>query len=506
MGIPFSFLFRLTYPLLRMSVAFRGSEDETSTQRSYRISRSINPMPQDMFFPRNDPIWYHHILSQYYTMDVLKKACEILGVVRKNGKKMKLVQRLTDRLHVLYLETDGKKFNSLVQLMNGLNRKRAWPGSHKDLFARYTAPKEHINGFDVFAKSRPFEFDVKIPKTHAIKKKLTGPVYFPALNLPSCTPLYIPLILNGHNPSGTPMGNMPKICLMVVRVYDTIKPSSTKQVKHRISHGNRVYRLSVNDEKLYHYGLHPSALKFIEITNLLKNGYNIIELQMKSNTTPYYFQVVEVVLEPQKNIGIQAGRNVLSSEEVKRRFISSQKTDYDDVSATIVKLSLRCPLSFARLEEPVRFNQCNHLQCFEMKIWNSFRPTHNQVQMPCPICYKKGRELDLIIDGFTKEILSKVSPNIDSINVDIENGFKWSIVSQAPVTDLINPPVDVLTVDDDDHMPDIPGEKMVVVESLKIIPQRRSAPDFDSDFVDLTTISVVDTSPGSSLHDAITLD
>ncbi|KAI1690821.1 MIZ/SP-RING zinc finger domain-containing protein [Ditylenchus destructor] len=119
--------------------------------------------------------------------------------------------------------------------------------------------------------------------------------------------------------------------------------------------------------------------------------------------------------------------NVLSMEEVRRQI--AQALEHSEIEQT--KVSLLCPLTKERIEVPVRYRDCRHLQCFDLKAFLAMKAKRNFLN--CPICDAKiDRELtitSLCIDKFFQQILSDVSGSTEA--VILSDGTYQAAASQS---------------------------------------------------------------------------
>lgn len=74
-----------------------------------------------------------------------------------------------------------------------------------------------------------------------------------------------------------------------------------------------------------------------------------------------------------------------------------------------------------RLERPVRSTKCSHLQCFEAKWWISQNIKHPQ--WLCPLCNRELRFDELIVDGFSLDILDVVPEQYDEVVIEADNAW-----------------------------------------------------------------------------------
>lgn len=100
----------------------------------------------------------------------------------------------------------------------------------------------------------------------------------------------------------------------------------------------------------------------------------------------------ESVISERKSCTSVASRQLLT------RWRVVNKTAQDpDVVATSQVLSLKCPLSYMRLEVPCRSLSCTHLQCFDATSYLQLQ--EQGPQWLCPICNKSAPFDQLAVDG-----------------------------------------------------------------------------------------------------------
>ncbi|KAF4984546.1 hypothetical protein FZEAL_280 [Fusarium zealandicum] len=99
------------------------------------------------------------------------------------------------------------------------------------------------------------------------------------------------------------------------------------------------------------------------------------------------------------------------------------KAQDPDVVATSQVLSLKCPLSYMRLDLPCRGLSCTHIQCFDATSYLQLQEQGPQWQ--CPICYKSATFEQLAVDEYVKDILARTSKNLETVTIE-PNG-DWRI-------------------------------------------------------------------------------
>ncbi|KAK6950098.1 hypothetical protein Daesc_008424 [Daldinia eschscholtzii] len=124
----------------------------------------------------------------------------------------------------------------------------------------------------------------------------------------------------------------------------------------------------------------------------------------------------------------------------------SKKANDPDVVATSQNLSLKCPLSYARLKVPCRGITCNHIQCFDA---NSFMQLQEQgPTWSCPICSKAAPFDTLAIDEYVQEVLENTPESCEQVTIEPDG--QWRIKSEDPEPTRSRPPNGAKIEDDDD--------------------------------------------------------
>ncbi|KAJ6523984.1 PINIT domain-containing protein [Mycena capillaripes] len=111
----------------------------------------------------------------------------------------------------------------------------------------------------------------------------------------------------------------------------------------------------------------------------------------------------------------------VSGTDIRRQMVASMSND-DDIVAGSLKMSLKCPLSFMRINTPCRSAKCTHSQCFDAMSWYSMM--QQTTTWLCPVCENVLDWRELIIDGFFAEILKMTPDSVDDVLV--ESDGQWS--------------------------------------------------------------------------------
>lgn len=113
----------------------------------------------------------------------------------------------------------------------------------------------------------------------------------------------------------------------------------------------------------------------------------------------------------------------------------SEAADDDDLQVATASLSLRCPITYARIHYPFTSVECDHIQCFDGL---SFLTMQQRVPAwQCPVCSNTIREDLLCVSDYIKTILDSVSEEVDSVKLEADGS--WSIITDDdPKTESSN--------------------------------------------------------------------
>lgn len=190
----------------------------------------------------------------------------------------------------------------------------------------------------------------------------------------------------------------------------------------------------------------PGSTRPVDITNALRlrgNYMNNIEFTYALTNRKYYLivNICKTTSVPELVTTI-SNRRKISEESV---ISELNKIAQDpDVVATSQVLSLKCPLSYMRLEVPCRSLSCTHLQCFDATSYLQLQ--EQGPQWLCPICNKSAPFDQLAVDGYVKVILENTSKSLETVTIE-PNG-KWS--SKPPKEETSSRPNGAALEDDDD--------------------------------------------------------
>ncbi len=111
---------------------------------------------------------------------------------------------------------------------------------------------------------------------------------------------------------------------------------------------------------------------------------------------------------------------------------SVEDDDDSAVSATSMRLSLKCPLGLSTIDVPARGAKCTHLQCFDLETFLRYCANGRESTWRCAVCYTPTDPHEIVVDQFMKNIIEvkkKIGSEGDGIDeVDIFDDGRWEPV------------------------------------------------------------------------------
>ncbi|KAG8532030.1 uncharacterized protein KY384_003666 [Bacidia gigantensis] len=169
----------------------------------------------------------------------------------------------------------------------------------------------------------------------------------------------------------------------------------------------------------------PGTTRPADITGLLRKraGYNNELLITYALTKNRFNLVVNLVKQiPVESLVLELKQGKLISKDRVLREMQSRAEDQDIVATSSV-LSLKCPLSYMRIDVPCRSTVCKHNQCFDA---TSFLQLQEQAPTwSCPVCHENVKFSNLQVDQYVEDILKSTPRSVDQVT--IEPSGHWSI-------------------------------------------------------------------------------
>uniref|UniRef100_A0A1I8J778 SP-RING-type domain-containing protein n=1 Tax=Macrostomum lignano TaxID=282301 RepID=A0A1I8J778_9PLAT len=104
-----------------------------------------------------------------------------------------------------------------------------------------------------------------------------------------------------------------------------------------------------------------------------------------------------------------------TQRQIRQLLLGNGDDDEDDddamVAMTTITASLRCPLSCARIQLPVRSDDCRHVQCFDARTYLSMN--ERRATWRCPCCDRPAPYASLHVDAHFQSVLANAPKSVD---------------------------------------------------------------------------------------------
>ncbi|XP_063347290.1 zinc finger MIZ domain-containing protein 1a isoform X3 [Pelmatolapia mariae] len=181
-------------------------------------------------------------------------------------------------------------------------------------------------------------------------------------------------------------------------------------------------------------GDNKTSHKPLHLKHVCQPGRNTIQITVTACCCSHLF-VLQLVHRPSVRSVLQGllKKRLLPAEhcitKIKRNFSSvaasagnATHNGEDGVEQTAIKVSLKCPITFRRIQLPARGHDCKHVQCFDLESYlqlNCERGTWR-----CPVCNKTALLEGLEVDQYMWGILNAIQ-NSEFEEVTIDPTCSW---------------------------------------------------------------------------------
>lgn len=187
-------------------------------------------------------------------------------------------------------------------------------------------------------------------------------------------------------------------------------------------------------------GDNKTSHKPLYLKQVCQPGRNTIQITVTACCCSHLF-VLQLVHRPSVRSVLQGliKKRLLPAEhcitKIKRNFSSGTipgtpgPNGEDGVEQTAIKVSLKCPITFRRIQLPARGHDCRHIQCFDLESYlqlNCERGTWR-----CPVCNKTALLEGLEVDQYMLGILVYIQ-NSDYEEITIDPTCSWKPVPIKP--------------------------------------------------------------------------
>ncbi|XP_070808721.1 zinc finger MIZ domain-containing protein 2 isoform X2 [Pituophis catenifer annectens] len=187
-------------------------------------------------------------------------------------------------------------------------------------------------------------------------------------------------------------------------------------------------------------GDNKTSHKPLYLKQVCQPGRNTIQITVTACCCSHLF-VLQLVHRPSVRSVLQGliKKRLLPAEhcitKIKRNFSSGTipgtpgPNGEDGVEQTAIKVSLKCPITFRRIQLPARGHDCRHIQCFDLESYlqlNCERGTWR-----CPVCNKTALLEGLEVDQYMLGILIYIQ-NSEYEEITIDPTCSWKPVPIKP--------------------------------------------------------------------------
>uniref|UniRef100_A0A3Q3E034 Zinc finger MIZ-type containing 2 n=1 Tax=Labrus bergylta TaxID=56723 RepID=A0A3Q3E034_9LABR len=187
-------------------------------------------------------------------------------------------------------------------------------------------------------------------------------------------------------------------------------------------------------------GDNKTSHKPLYLKQVCQPGRNTIQITVTACCCSHLF-VLQLVHRPSVRSVLQGlmKKRLLPAEhcvtKIKRNFSSGTipgtpgLNGEDGVEQTAIRVSLKCPITFRRIQLPARGHDCRHIQCFDLESYlqlNCERGTWR-----CPVCNKTALLEGLEVDQYMLGILIYVQ-NSEYEEITIDPVCSWKPVPVKP--------------------------------------------------------------------------
>ncbi|XP_035996483.1 zinc finger MIZ domain-containing protein 2 isoform X1 [Fundulus heteroclitus] len=181
-------------------------------------------------------------------------------------------------------------------------------------------------------------------------------------------------------------------------------------------------------------GDNKTSHKPLYLKQVCQPGRNTVQITVTACCCSHLF-VLQLVHRPSVRSVLQGlmKKRLLPAEhcitKIKRNFSSGTipgtpgLNGEDGVEQTAIKVSLKCPITFRRIQLPARGHDCRHIQCFDLESYlqlNCERGTWR-----CPVCNKTALLEGLEVDQYMLGILVYIqSSDYEEITIDPVCGWR----------------------------------------------------------------------------------
>lgn len=181
--------------------------------------------------------------------------------------------------------------------------------------------------------------------------------------------------------------------------------------------------------------LRPRTSTMVNVKDTVKIGWYHCDGK-KGRPTPEMTYVLVIVREythDEATDRIKRLKRPRDVETTKKLLRQKCSTNRDGIQQTAMKMMLKCPVTMMTITCPVKFDSCEHLECFDAS--NYLKMNAKKPAWSCPICNKRLPFGTLRIDKWFQGIIAQAGERVREIEFDNHGQFK--VIDQDEEEDAV---------------------------------------------------------------------
>lgn len=205
-----------------------------------------------------------------------------------------------------------------------------------------------------------------------------------------------------------------------------------------------------------------------DLTRMLSQDKNMLTIHQPKCACSYLF-AVQVYKRYSENYILNSVKNQVIDIETSERLIDNllgknQAENGDDdlvVLQKSIKLTLKCPLSFKKIKQPVRGVNCKHVDCFDLSTYLMVNKIENPTWV-CPHCNKQVGPTGLARDLLVEKLLETLPKRVSEIEYTSDH-------ANYTITKMEDPDTDDEDEDEDEGKDGVDGGNRTQVKYDQIV-------------------------------------
>ncbi|GJC90527.1 E3 SUMO-protein ligase pli1 [Colletotrichum liriopes] len=355
----------------------------------------------------------------------LSSICQLNGLT-SSGVKASLQSRIVNAIQEAYNNNDVTRFQQIQRsIETARTGASSSPASHKQSRpAAATTPVPMMRQDQYWGSSRTARPGG--PNGHAL------PSYGSSAMSQHRNMVSIP-VKGSENPGVNKVLEDKSLRIMVFCAGDN---SGTQDIA--FPHQSEI-KINGNEVKANLRGLKnkPGSTRPVDITSYLRlknDNRNLVEFTYALTQKKFYLVLYACKITSAQELAekIKVGKKIPKYKVIEENIVTTSQV-----------LSLKCPLSYMRLDVPCRSVNCSHIQCFDATSYLQLQ--EQGPQWLCPICNKSAPFEQLAVD---EDILANTSKSLDQVTIEPDG--QWRVNSAQDESKPTNGGSGLVDDDDDD--------------------------------------------------------